>query len=208
MAKITTFSTLKSAVGDFLDRSDLDAVGGIIDTLIGLAEAQIYRDLRIRFMESALDVTISSGVAAIPADFLELKHAYIDGTPVQWLDPKDASWIVAQYPTRSSSSKPSYIAPDVGNFIFGPFPDSGYTVKGTYYALPTDLSTTNETNFLTTDAPDVLLNATLLQSLSYLGMDERAVYWQGNYDNGLRRLEEQSQRERFPEQVALRVVPS
>ena len=46
-------------------------------------------------------------------------HGTIDGSPTRSLILKDAGWIYENYPTRSSSSKPFYIAQDQGNFIFG-----------------------------------------------------------------------------------------
>ena len=207
MAKITTFSTLKTALGSFVDRDDMDAVGGTWDILIGLCEAEIYRDLRIRFMESAFSVTIASGVAALPADFLELKHVYVDGSPTQGLDPKSAAWIYANYPTRAAEAKPVFFAQDADNLIFGPYPDSAYVIKGTYYALPTALGTGNETNWLTTNAPDLLLNGSLLASVGYLGEDERSPGWQRNYTDAFNRIMEADERERWPAQMPLRMVP-
>ena len=207
MAVISTFSTLKTAVADYIDRDDISAVGGPIDQWVSMMEAELYRDLRIRFMESAFNVTIASQVAALPADFLEAKFLYIDGQPIVALQSRAAFDLFNEYPNRAGSGKPKFFAQVGDNLEFGPSPDSGYAVKGTYYALPTDLSTSNETNWLTTNAPDVLLNGTLLQSLSYLGMDERAEIWQRNYSEGFKRLMEQDQRVRFPDRTTLAVMP-
>jgi len=206
MATITTFSTLKTAVGDWLDRTDMDAVGGPIDTMISMCEAELYRDFRLSFMETALSVVIGSGVAALPADFLELKIAYISGSPIQPLQPKNGQWIYENYIHRSSSGRPQFIGTQGTDFIFGPYPDSAYTLTGTYYALPTDLSTSNETNWLTTNAPDLLLNGTLLQSVGYLGADERAPYWRESYQRAFDRIVASDDRERFPSEMGLTVV--
>lgn len=207
MAKISTFSTLKTAVADYLDRDDISASGGQIDTWIDLAEEQIYRDLRLRFMESSTSPS-SGTTVAIPSDFLELKSAYIlKSNEATRLEPQDADWIYTNYPLRTGDGMPRYIAQEADTWIFGPYPDTSYTFKLNYYAKPSALAvTTNESNWLTTNAPDLLLNATLLQSIPYLGMDERAQYWQANYDKAMRRLIEQQDRQRFPSEMALRIV--
>lgn len=208
MATITTFSTLKSAVADWLDRTDISAVGGPTDTMIEMAEDQIYRELRLRFMEAATSPAIAAnGTLAVPSDFLEVKQAHVATNPVKKLEPKNSEWINATYPTRSASGVPGFMAQQGDTWIFGPFPDSTYTVNLNYYARPTSLSTSNETNWLTTNASDLLLNATLLQSVGYLGMDERVPYWQGNYDKAMGRIQAQQRRERFGAEQSLRMAP-
>ena len=126
---------------DQADRPD-----GFHPDLIRFGELRIYRDLRIRAMETALSDTIASGVIAVPSGYVEMKHAYIDGTPVQRLTRKTAEWVYQNYPTRSSGGKPKFFAREAGNLIFGPHPDSAYTVKGIYYKRLTALGTSNQTN--------------------------------------------------------------
>lgn len=202
---ISTFTTLKNAVADWLDRDDM---GDAIETMIGLAEARIYRDLRIQPMETALSVTIASGVAAVPSDYLELKYAYVDGAEAVSLEPRSPEWIVANYTTRSSDSKPVFIARDGSNFIFGPYPDSTYTIKGTYYAKLTALSASNETNWFTTNAPELLLYGTLLHSAPYVGDDQRAPLWSAGYEEAKGRVIEQDDAQRFPRRMSIRAMPS
>ena len=201
---LNTFSTIKSAVSDWLDRDDIATV---VDQFITLTETRLYSVLRVRQMETALSLTISSGTVTLPADFLEFKHAYVDGAPTQSLEFKGVDWIYKNYPTRSSGSKPVYAAVDAGTVLFGPYPDSNYVIKGTYYAKPAALVvTTNETNFLTTSYPDILLYGALVQSSYYLGQDERLIGWQAGYDEALNRLMDADKKERFPTTTALRTA--
>jgi hypothetical protein len=198
MATITTFSTLKTAVADFLGRSDMSAGGGPIDTMISLAEDKIYRELRLRFMESSTSVAISSGVVAIPSDLLELRGASVTNSGYQTtLEAKSNEWVYSNYPLRSSDGLPRFIAQEGDNFIFGPYPDSGYTVNVKYYSKPTRLSTSNETNWLTSNAADLLFYETLLQSTAYLGADERVPYWKSERDRSMQELKRQQRQQRF-----------
>jgi hypothetical protein len=143
---ISTFTQLSTSVSNWLHRADLTAV---VEDFIMAGEWKINRLLRIRAMEADLSVAIASGVAALPSDYVQLKFAYISGTPTQPLQRKTAQWIGENYPTRSSSGKPLYIGRQGSNFVFGPYPDSSYTVAGVYYKRLDPLSGANETNWFT-----------------------------------------------------------
>ena len=191
---ITSYSELKTAVGNWLNRSDLTTY---VPDLVMLGEKRIYRDLRIRAMETALNSAISSGVLALPSDYVELKFAYVDGSPTQILQRKTAEFIYTSYPTRSSDGKPHFIGREGSNFIFGPYPDSTYTIKGIYYARLTALSDSNTTNWFTTNAPDLLLFASLLEAEPFIKNDERMVLWQTKYDQIVSQVTAEDQREQY-----------
>lgn len=205
MAAITSFSTLKTNVADWLDRSDM---GDAIDVMIGLCEAYIYRDLRIAAMEASFSDTIASGVVAKPTGFLEWKSVWTAGTPIQGLEAKSLDWILQTYPLRSADSRPLYIAQIGSNFEFGPYPDSAYTVTGVYYKALDALSTSNETNWFTTNAPDVLLYGTLVHSAPYIGHDGRAAMWGAAFQVGLDQIRRQEEAGRFSRRQALAATPA
>lgn len=191
---ISTYAELKTAVANWLNRSDLTTY---IPEFVTLGENRIYRELRIRTMESTMSSAIASGVVALPSDYVELKYAYVDGTPVQYLKRTNAQTLIEQFPTRSSDRKPTHISTDAGNFIFGPYPDSAYTIKGTYYKRLTALSDSNTTNWFTTNAPGILLFAALCEAEPFLKNDERMPLWQAKYDQEKSLIEQEEQRERF-----------
>lgn len=165
---IASYDELKDAVARRMHRTDLTAY---IPDYIALGEARIYRDLRIRCMEENLSSAITSGVVALPSGYVELKHAYIDGDLVGRLMRKNAEWIYSNYPVRSADGRPKFIAIDAGNFIFGPYPDGAYTIKGTYYKRLTALSASNTTNWFIANAPDLLLYAALCEA-AFDAMDD------------------------------------
>ena len=175
---ITTYAELKTAVKNWLRRgTEMDSY---IDDLVTLGEKRIYRKLRVRAMEEALNSTIASGVIAVPADYVSIKHAYVDGTPVQGLQRKSAEWIYANYPTRSADGKPKFIARESTNFIFGPYPDSGYTVKGIYYKRLSALS--GATNDIFTNHPDLYLFAALAETAIFID-DKRTELWVARFND-------------------------
>jgi len=175
---IQTFAELKTAVDSWLHRADLTA---IIPDLIMIGEKRIFREVRVRVMESALSSTIASGVIAVPSDYLDLKSAYVNSTPIQQLQRSVPSQIYTQYPLRSSTGKPKKIAREGTNFIFGPYPDSTYAIKGIYYASPTTIATSDNALFLAN--PDLYLFAALCEAAPYIEHDARVAVWESKYQS-------------------------
>jgi hypothetical protein len=194
MAAITDYATLKTEVAAWLHRTDLTAA---IPGLIQFAEGRIYRDLRLACMEAALSSTMSSGAIAVPTGYIELKNAYIAGNASQPLLRRDAEWIYGNYPTRSASGVPKYIGREASNFIFGPYPDSDYTVNGIYYKRLDALSASNTGNWFITNAPELLLFATLCEAEPYLVNDPRLVVWERKYAQIKDALQRQEDNEAF-----------
>lgn len=190
----STYAELQTSIQNWIDRPDLSAAQ--IQDFIALGEARIYRDARIRAMEAALSDTIASGVIAVPADYVAMKVAYVDGSPTTKLTRQDADYIYRKYPTRSSDTKPKYFAQEGGNFIFGPYPDSAYTIKGTYYKRLPALSASNTTNWFTSNAPDVLLFASLAEAWSFIGDDEQEAKYDNRYQKAVNMVNLEDKRER------------
>lgn len=178
---ISTYAELKTALANRLRRADTYSY---VDDWILLAETDIYRRLRTKDMETALSGTISSGVVALPSGYIDLKFAYISGiTPVQRLKRKTVGWIYENYPTRSSTDTPLFIAREGSNLIFGPYPDSAYTVAGVYYKNLGAVSSTAHALF--TSNPDVYLYGSLYMAVRDLKDDEGILRWQGLYEQAL-----------------------
>jgi hypothetical protein len=170
---ITTHADLITAVAsNWKHRSDL---ASIAPDLIMIGEKWIMRNVRAPEMETALSVTLSSGVGTAPTGFLGLKYAYVDASPAVPLEFRSPQQIYVSYPNRSVTSKPKWIAYDAGSFIFGPFPDSDYTIKGTYYKRQGPLSSSVYDLF--SNNPDLYLFAALAEAEGYVGKDDRIPLW-------------------------------
>ena len=190
---MSTYTELTNALSAALETSD---ISDQIPDFITFGENRINRELRLRSMETALSASISSGVISIPDDYLELKNVYIDGTPIRPLERKKAEWIYRNYPNRAAESKPFFIASDAGYFIFGPYPDQEYTVKGTYYAKFAALSSA-ESNWVTSTAPELIFFASMQEAYSYMGSDVNAMKWEAKYSDLKRELKREYGTENF-----------
>jgi hypothetical protein len=194
MAVITSYATLQTAISDWLARSDLTT---FLPNFTQNWEEDFYREPLNwgSWMETALSVSISSGVAAVPSDYLGLKVAYISGQTSAPLKRISLDQLYQRYPRSLGNGQAVYIARDGANFVFGPEASDG-TLAGTYYAKPTVLRTDADgANWLTANAPDLCLYGSLLAAEPFIKNDARVSLWQAMYDRAL-----VSYRNRFKEE--------
>lgn len=177
MAIITNYSTLQTAVSDYLARDDLTS---FLPNFIENAERKLYRTLNLRNEETALSVSISGGVAAVPSDFKALKFAYYDATPEYLLRWVSVNEVYNDYPDRTETGYPNVISREGTNFIFGPTSIDG-TLKGIYWKKLTLLSASNTTNWYTSNAPEVLLYGALMEAQPFVHNDSRIPVWRELY---------------------------
>jgi len=179
---LATYADLQTATANWLKRADQTS---LIPDFITLAETEIFRHLRVRQMETVFSGTIASdGTLALPgANYIELKHAYVNASPFSVLLKQSPKFIYDKYPTRASTDRPRYVAREGNSFIFGPYPDSLYTVGGVYYQNLGPLSASAHTAF--TNNPDVYLFGTLLQAVRTLKDDAGITRWQPLYQAAL-----------------------
>jgi hypothetical protein len=180
---LTTYTELKTSIGDWLNRTDLTSA---ISDFISLAEAQIERQLRTRQMITRSNADISTEYAALPSDFLETKSFKLTSTnPVtplifQTIDALDDLSRTLSYPSR-----PKYFGIVGGQIRVVSTPDTTYTTELIYYSKLSKLSSTVSTNWLLASSPDIYLYGSLLQAAPYLQDDARIPVWSNLYDRAL-----------------------
>lgn len=176
---IANYSDLQSAVINWMNNSVLSAYSA---DLIMLGQSRIFRKLRIKAMETALNVTIADTTAPLPSDYLELKNAYVNSNPTRKLKRSTPDALYEMYPVVSwQLGIPGFIARVGEVFMFAPTPDSDYVIKGIYYAQPTFLSVDNPTNYYSANTPDLLLFAALAEAAPFLQDDARVALWEAKY---------------------------
>jgi hypothetical protein len=104
------------------------------------------------------------------------------------------------WPDGSATGVPKYYSVwDQSTFYVAPTPNSGYTAELGYIYRPPQLSSTNTTTWVSTNAPEALLYACLIQAYSYTkGPGEMLNYFKGAYKEALQGLgiEQQGRRRR------------
>lgn len=192
MAVISSYSTLLTEVASWLARSDLTAaIPGFVQSF----EEKFLSDPEnhASWMESALSVTLSNNVAALPTDYLGLRVAYFSGYPP--LKRITLEQMYSRYPRgHGSAGICKYIARNRSQFEFGPESQSGSLI-GTYYAKPTLLrsfASDAAAHFLIVNFPQMCLWGSLLAAEAFIKNDARLGIWAQAYD-----MELKTYRDRF-----------
>jgi hypothetical protein len=173
---ITTYAELQTAIGDWLNRADLDQK---IPDFIRLAESTLNDVLRQADMiTQSTGVTITSGRATLPADALEVVYAQVGSTedePLEQISPQQLT-MLRRTRTRDAAN-PRFFAIIGRQIVVTPTPSSG-TLDIDYYQRIPALTTSNTTNWLLDDAPHVYLYTSLLHATPFLMDDARYQVFQ------------------------------
>lgn len=173
---ITTYAELQTAIGDWLNRADLDQK---IPDFIRLAESTLNDVLRQADMVTqSTGVTITSGRATLPSDALEIVYAQVGSTedePLEQITPQQLT-MLRRTRTRDAAN-PRFFAIIGRQIVVTPTPSSG-TLDIDYYQRIPALTTSNTTNWLLDDAPHVYLYTSLLHATPFLMDDARYQVFQ------------------------------
>jgi hypothetical protein len=82
-------------------------------------------------------------------------------------------------------------------FIFGPYPDSAYTVTGVYYSKGTALSSSATTNWMVINCPDTLFSYCMIEAGKFLKDDTMMGNWQQIATDSVQSLVIQDKAERW-----------
>ena len=191
---INTYSTLKTAVANWLDRDDLT---DRMPEFISLAEATFNRVLRLRAMETTVSDTTPSGSKedALPTGYLQMREIHLATSPVvslAYITPE----IMYRIRAGSTSGKPNSYTIVGDNILFGPTPDDAYSYSMTYYKSFDALADAAQTNWLILNAPDLYLYGTLLQAEPFLMNDERVPLWERGVRQVINDLQQQDDKDR------------
>ena len=203
---LTSYSELKVALGEHLNRTDM---GTVAPDLIALAEAKFNRDHRLRNIAQAT-IAPAADDYQLPANFRELISLYHDSDtyigPIIIVSPN----LLAQHKRRRgpSSGAPTHaaiIGTDTKLLRFSPVPLQSYSMKMVYNGGVNVLSATNPSNWLLTIAPDIYLYGALVEAEAYLQEDSRVQLWKALLEEALhkhhlnqQRIEYSGQLSRFP----------
>jgi hypothetical protein len=196
MATTTTFTTLKEDIRRYLERGFTLASDQIvyeqIPRLINLAERRIARELKIEGLINVLTGTLSPGLAVYPKPDrwrTTVSFNFGIGSEYNQLFPRSYEYVRSYWPNREETDVPLFYAEyDYNNWIIAPTPDQAYPFEVLVYQLLPLLDESNQTNWLTDYAPQVLLYASLLEATPFLKNDERIPVWQQMYDRSAQAL--------------------
>lgn len=193
MATTTTFTTLKEDVQRYMTRGGSLAADQIffeqLPRLINLAERRIARELKIQGFINTVTGVMTPGEPVYPKpdryrDTVSINVGTGAGNDTRKaLFSRSYEYVRAYWPTETVTGEPLFYADyNYSNWLFAPTPDAAYPFEVLYYELPPLLDEVVQTNWLTENAPQLLLYATLLETAPFLQNDERIAVWQQMYD--------------------------
>jgi hypothetical protein len=185
-----TYDSLTAMVLQYLERRDT-AVINAIPVFISLAEFEIAQEIKtlgqLQIVESVM--TADNSVLQKPARWRKTvsMSVTVDGKK-QPVYLRKYEYLKSYWPDASMTDVPLYYADtDWEHWCLAPTPDQAYAFEVLYYERIAPLSSANQTNWLTQNAPNAMLFGTLLQAMQFLKNDQRTIFQQ-KYTEALQSL--------------------
>jgi hypothetical protein len=197
MAYVLTYDTLTASVTDYVERTDNNFISQI-PLFIMLGERRVARDLKILGLRVIWTDTMLAGQEFIqkPARWLNNSTFNIGtgtgfNTRVQVLE-RSYEFCRMYWPNPTLTGQPKYYCDyNYDNWLISPTPDDVYPYEVFYYETPQLIDATDQTNWLTSNAPEVLLYGTLLETAVYLKDDDRIGAWTDYYNKARANITEE-----------------
>ena len=197
-----SYSGLITQIRNYTETDSNVLTTDILENIILNAQYRIFRDVPIDAERRQQTGNLVAGQESInaPAGSLFIRgiqvydsSAVITGANV-WLEKKDESYLQEYQPSTETSARaqPKYYAmfggatgvsdTTSGRLFLAPAPDSTYVFKIHYEAIPTGLSGSNTTTYVSQYFPNGLLYACLVEAFSYLkGPTDMLTLYENKY---------------------------
>lgn len=212
MPTTMTYSSLVSDLENYLQRYD-NLIVSQIPQFIMLAQQRIPREMKILGFRQEVVGTLTgdvltSGLMPKPSDWRKTIAFYVGTGATNSVHApvfeRDYDYIRSIYPDPSIAGVPRFYGDaDWNHWLIQPTPDQAYPFKIPYYSTLTYLDDTTQTNWLTVNAPDLLLYASLLEAVPFVKVDERIPVWQGFYNAAKQALMNQEMEGKYDTQAVV-----
>lgn len=184
-----TYDNLVSTVKQYLERQD-ESVVQRIPTFITLAEFEIAQQIKTLGQIQVVQANMNVGNPIIqkPARWRKTVSMTVNnGTTKSPVFLRKFEYLQS-YNNEGSTGLPIYYGDyDYDHWLVAPTPDANYQFEVLYYERLEPLSSENQTNWITNNAPNAMLFGTLLQAVIYLKDDQRQIFQQ-KYDMAMQSL--------------------
>jgi hypothetical protein len=193
-ASVMTYNSLIADVLQYLERKDT-AVTNQVPQFIMLAEFEIAQEIKtlgqLQVVESTM--TLGNPVLQKPARWRKTVSINITNSgTVQPVYVRKYEYLKNYAPTSTTGTPLYYCDYNYDNWLVSPTPDKAYSFEVLYYERLNPLSASNQTNWITQNAPNVMLYGTLLQAMPFIKTDQRTIFQQ-KYSEGIQALKLEDQ---------------
>lgn len=198
-----TYDELVTNIRNYTEVDSNVFSNSVINTFITMAENRILRDIDLDVfkLEVTANMTTGNKFLSAPSDILTHRYLMItsDGDQI-FLDFRDTSFMKEYWADGTATGIPKYYSVwDQNTFYVAPTPNADFSVELGYIYRPAQLSASNTTTWISTNAPEALLYACLIQAYSYTkGPLEMLQYFENSYKQAIQGLgiEQQGRRRR------------
>ena len=189
-----TLTTLTASVQEWTQNDESTFVAEI-PFFIQNAEERIFKVVDLEYFRKNATGVMTSGNKFLqkPSDWLaNFSLSFVNSSSENvFLLQKDVNYLQEFHPNPSSTGTPRFYASfDVNNFIVAPTPNSNFTVEVHYYYRPASLTTDNSgSTWISTNAPDALLYATLIEAYTFMkGENDLLQLYTARFTEAISRL--------------------
>ena len=176
---VMTYDSLNSTVLQYLERSDPATVAAI-PTFITLCEFEIAEQIKTLGQLNVATSTMSASNPVLQKPARWRKTVSMNLTTAAGAQPvllRKFEYLKNYWPDATQTAQPLFYADiDYDNWYLAPTPDQAYSFEVLYYERIQPLSSDNQTNWLTRNAPNAMLYGTLLQAMPFLKNDQRQIF--------------------------------
>jgi len=199
-----TYDELVTNIRNYTEVNSNVFTESVINTFITMAENQILREIDLDVFKLEVTGSMTQGNKFLTAPTDLLTHRYMILTPASgdqlFLDFRDTSFMKEYWANGSTQGTPKYYSVwDQNTFYIAPTPNAAFVVEMGYIYRPEQLSSTNNTTWISTNAPEALFYACLIQAYSYTkGPPEMMATFDASYKQSIQGLgiEQQGRRRR------------
>jgi len=189
---IDSYANLKQAIENFSHRTD---ISNVIDNFIELAENDIDKRLMLRNNELRATATMSTTdrFLALPDRFLKMRRlTLINGSLNYEIEYRGSE----SMPIQDSAGRPKYFTV-TSQLEFDRVADSAYTLEMSYFSRLVPLTSSNTSNDVLTDYPDLYLWGCLTQLALWEKDLEQFQVYQSKFDNAMSEANKQERKGRY-----------
>jgi hypothetical protein len=195
MAESLTYASLLTDIQTYAERDDNPFVTQI-PRFVMMAENRIASEVRGLGLQKYVTGTLNSNTIVKPERWRETISFNVTVSSQRvFLQERTYDYCRAFCPDPTITGIPRYYSDyEYEHFLVVPTPPAVYDFELAYYERPEPLSDTNQTNWLTQYAPQLLLYGSLLEAQPFLKRPERVAEFQALYDRALQGVSQESSR--------------
>lgn len=191
MAFVLTYSTLINQIQNYAECTDAEFIN-TLDTFITLAQDRITKDAKTLGAELYVQSSFTPNVSVLQKPALWRNTITfnvgngIDNNTRNQLELRSYEFCREYNRNDTVTGLPIYFC-DYGynNWLVTPTPDQAYPFEIAYLQEFAPLDITHQTNWLTQNAPQVLLYACMLEAMFYQKDQEQSAMWEDRYTKAL-----------------------